>query len=110
MRRTIFWKAARASGEPIRLAPPPDAVLQYGVLFFVEAIGILHTEFPELDFSLAVDCGDRADLAHAALKHGLNYIVFRGDRRVAEKLIDIAQGLSATVETAEDHEGLQKPN
>ncbi|HEY4163790.1 MAG TPA: hypothetical protein VGM59_12060 [Dongiaceae bacterium] len=102
--------AARAAGEPVQLATPPDAVIQYGVLFFVKMVEILRADFPELDPIIAVDCGDRADLAHAALNHGLKYIVFRGDPRLAAKLLDIAQGLGARVEIFAENESDQKPN
>jgi hypothetical protein len=102
--------AARARSEAVQLATPPDAVLQYGVLFFVEVVKILRAEFPELDPAIAVDCGDRADLAHAALNHGMKHIVFRGDPRLAEKLLDIAQGLGARVEVAAADGSVEKPN
>jgi len=82
--------AARVSGEAIALASPPDAAIQYGVLFYVKLSERLAADYPELKPVLAVDCGDRADLAHDAMRFGLKSIVFRGDPRTAEKLADIA--------------------
>jgi hypothetical protein len=77
--------AARATGETagetIGLASPPDAAIQYGVLFYVKLSEQLAAEYPELKPVIAVDCGDRADLAHDAMRFGLKSIVFRGDPR-----------------------------
>jgi hypothetical protein len=56
-------------------------------------------EYPDQKPVVAVDCGDRADLAHDALRLGLKSIVFRGDPRTAEKLADIAASLAATFAT-----------
>ena len=91
--------AARVSGETIALASPPDAAIQYGVLFFVKLSERLAAEYPELKPVIAVDCGDRADLAHDAMRLGLKSIVFRGDPQVAEKLADIAGALGVKFES-----------
>ena len=95
--------AARASndhgGEPIALVSPPDAAIQYGVLYFVKLTETLAAEYPELKPVIAVDCGDRADLAHDAMRFGLKSIVFRGDPRTAEKLADIAGTLAVKFES-----------
>jgi fructose/tagatose bisphosphate aldolase len=91
--------AARAAGEAIHLASPPDAAIQYGVLYFVKLTETLAAEYPELKPVIAVDCGDRADLAHDALRFGLKSIVFRGDPRAAEKLADIAGALAVKFES-----------
>jgi len=86
-------EAARAAGEAISLASPPDAAIQYGVLFYVKLAEALAAEYPDLKPVVAVDCGDRADLAHDAMRLGLKSVVFRGDPRSAEKLADIAASL-----------------
>ena len=99
--------AARAAGEAagetaggtIALATPPDAAIQYGVLFYVKLSEQLAAEYPELRPVIAVDCGDRADLAHDAMRFGLKSIVFRGDPRTAEKLADIAGTLGVKFES-----------
>jgi hypothetical protein len=90
--------AARAAGEVIVLASPPDAVIQYGVLFYVKLSERLAAEYPELKPVIAVDCGDRADLAHDAMRLGLKSIVFRGDPAAAEKLSEIAASLGIRFE------------
>ncbi len=90
--------AARVSGEPVGLASPPDAAIQLGVLFYAQLTEALAAEYPALKPAVALDCGDRADLAHDAMRLGLKSIVFRGDPRSAEKLADIAAGLGVTFE------------
>jgi fructose/tagatose bisphosphate aldolase len=90
--------AARVAGEPVALASPPDAAIQYGVLFYVKLCERLTAEYPELKPVIAVDCGDRPDLAHDAIRFGLKSIVFRGDARSAEKLSDIAASLAIRFE------------
>ena len=91
--------AARASGEGIALASPSDAAIQYGVLFYVKLSEQLAAEYPELKPVIAVDCGDRADLAHDAMRLGLKSIVFRGDPRMAQQLGDIAGTLGVKFES-----------
>ena len=66
---------------------------RYGVLYFVAMTERLAAEYPELRPEIAVDCGDRADLAHAAMRQGLRNILFHGDPRMAEKLAGIAAEL-----------------
>jgi hypothetical protein len=85
--------AARAGKERVRLQSEKDAVPRYGVLYFVRMTELLAAEYPELKPDIAVDCGDRADLAHAAMRAGLRNIVFHGDPRMAEKLAEIAAEL-----------------
>jgi hypothetical protein len=91
--------AARAAGEMPALASPPDAAIQYGVLFYVKLSEALAAEYPDLKPVIAVDCGDRADLAHDAMRLGLKSITFRGDPRSAEKLADIAANLGVSFAT-----------
>jgi hypothetical protein len=91
--------AGRAAGERVRLRSETDAVLRYGVLYFVQMTERLAAEYPELRPDVAVDCGDRADLALAAMRSGLRNIVFHGDPRFAEKLAGIAAELRIRFES-----------
>jgi hypothetical protein len=95
----VALDAARAAGEMPALASPPDAAIQYGVLFYVKLSEALAAEYPDLKPVIAVDCGDRADLAHDAMRLGLKSITFRGDPRSAEKLADIAANLGVSFAT-----------
>jgi hypothetical protein len=85
--------AARVAGERVRLQSDKDAVPRHGVLYFVQMTERLAAEYPELRPDIAIDCGDRADLAHAAMRAGLRNILFDGDPRMAEKLAGIATEL-----------------
>lgn len=91
-------EAARLSGEAVALASPPDAAIQAGVLFYVQLAEALAAEYPRLKPAVALDCGNRADLAHDALRAGLKRIRFRGDPRSARKLAEIAAALGVTFE------------
>jgi hypothetical protein len=64
----------------------------------VKLTSALAAEYPDLKPVIAVDCGDRADLAHDAMRFGLKSIVFRGDPKSAEKLADIAATLAVKFE------------
>ena len=90
--------AARAVGATIALASPEDAAIRYGVLFYVQLSETLAAEYPELTPVIAFECGDRADLAHDAMRLGLKHIAFRGDPLSAEKLADVAANLGITFE------------
>jgi hypothetical protein len=89
--------AARSSGVAAELESPPEAASIYGVLWFAELNRALLAEFPGLSFSLTLDCGNRADLAHAALVEGIKRIRFSGHPEAAKALSDVAEQLGATV-------------
>ena len=90
-------EAAKSSGVAAALESPPDAAGIYGVLWFAELNRALLAEFPGFPFSLTVDCGNRADLAHAALVEGIKRIRFSGHPEAVKALSDIAEQLDATV-------------
>jgi hypothetical protein len=88
-------EAARSSGVAAELESPPDAAGIYGVLWFARLNRALLAEFPGLSYSLTLDCGNRADLAHAALVEGIKRIRFSGHPDAANALRDIARQLDA---------------
>ena len=90
-------EAARSSGVAAELASPPDAASIYGVLWFAELNRALLAEFPGVRFTLTLDCGARADLAHAALVEGIKRIRFSGHPEAAKALGDIADQLGAEI-------------
>jgi hypothetical protein len=79
----------------VELESPPDAASIYGVLWFAELNRALLAEFPGVPFTLTLDCGERADLAHAALVEGIKRIRFSGHPDAAKALKDIASQLGA---------------
>ncbi len=88
-------EAARSSGVAAELESLPDAASIYGVLWFAELNRALLSEFAGLPFTLTLDCGNRADLAHAALVEGIKRIRFGGHPDAAAALRDIARQLDA---------------
>lgn len=82
-----------------RLWSPVDAASIHGVLWFAELQRQVTAAFPDRKALIVLDCGDRADLAHAAICEGLRVICFRGAPAMLEKLRSIAEQLGATVET-----------
>ena len=88
-------EAAKSSGGAAELESPPDAASIYGVLWFAELDRALLTEFAGTSFTLTLDCGSRADLAHAALVEGIRRIRFSGHPEAAKALSDIAQQVGA---------------
>ncbi len=93
--------AARSRGVAAELESPPDAAITYGVLWFAELNRMLAAEFGVDAFTLALDCGTRADFAHAALVEGIKRIRFGGHPAAAAALRDIASQLDAAVLVAE---------
>ena len=91
-------EAARSSGVAAELESPPDAAAIYGVLWFAELNRALLAEFPGVSYTLTLDCGARADLAHAALVEGIKRIRFRGHPNAMRALRDIAEQLGAELE------------
>ena len=89
--------AARSSGVAVELESPPDAAGIYGVLWFAELNRALSAEYPGTPFSLTLDCGVRADLAHAALVEGITRIRFSGHPEAARALRSIAEQVGAQV-------------
>ena len=89
--------AAKTSGVAAELESPPDAASIYGVLWFAELNRALKAEFPDIPFTLTLDCGERADLAHAALVEGIKRIRFSGHPEAVAALRDIAQQVGADV-------------
>ena len=88
-------EAAGSSGVAAELESPPDAASIYGVLWFAELNRALKAEFSDVPFTLTLDCGERADLAHAALVEGIARIRFSGRPDAMRALRDIAAQLGA---------------
>lgn len=93
---------AFATADPatiIRLWSPPSGAGIHGVLWFVALQQLAQVRFPDQPVAIVLDCGDRADFAHAALREGLKAICFRGSPGMLAKLRQIAETTGAIVET-----------
>ena len=77
----LFWTA-------------PNAALTYGVGWFKQ-ITFLAQQQLGYEPDIVLDCGDRPDIAHHALRHGVKQLCFRGPLLMLEKLQQIATQLQA---------------
>ncbi|MDF2763667.1 MAG: hypothetical protein K0S81_661 [Rhodospirillales bacterium] len=83
-------------GAPILILTPEDSAAALGVLWTQELAAHLRREFPGADLILAFDCGDRAALAHEALRAGAEAVCFTGSEAQAHGLVAIAAELGRT--------------
>jgi hypothetical protein len=83
-------EAAAELGVPVTLLSAPGGAASVGAGWFDAVVREARAAFPQVPADAVLDCGDRADLAQAALRHGLKAICFRGSAAVAARLADIA--------------------
>ena len=82
--------AAAELGLPVTLVSAPSGAAAGGAGWFEAVVRRAAAAFPAVEVTAILDCGDRADLAQAALRQGLKDVCFRGPARVADRLADIA--------------------
>ena len=82
--------AAAEASRPAVLASPPDAGIYAGPGWFSEIMRAAREAVPGAQFRPLLDCGDDAGAAMAAIRAGLEAIVFTGHADVAARLADIA--------------------
>jgi hypothetical protein len=56
------------------LCSPPFAACHAGVHYYRAMLDQLHHEFPDVDFTFALCCGDDAAIAHDALRMGFTHV------------------------------------
>ena len=84
-------QAAAEAGRPVLLLSAVDAGLSAGAGWWREAIAAARASVPAARAAALLDCGDDAGAAQAALRAGVEAIVFTGSAEVAERLADIAR-------------------
>jgi acyl-CoA reductase-like NAD-dependent aldehyde dehydrogenase len=82
--------AAAEAGRPVVLSSAPDAGIYAGPGWFREVLRAAQEAVPAAQFSSLLDCGDDAGAAMAAVRAGVEAIVFTGRADVAARLADIA--------------------
>ena len=92
--------AAAEARRPIALASAPDAGVYAGPAWFREIMEAARQAVPEARFTAILDCGDDAGAAMAAIRAGVEAIVFIGRTDVAVRLADIAAQAGARLLTA----------
>ena len=90
--------AARSLGRPVTLISAPGAAAYAGPLWFKALIERARAAAPDLTVSGVLDCDDDAGHALAALRAGIEAIVFTGDDAVADKLSAMAEATGAHVQ------------
>ena len=84
--------AARANGTAPVLLTPEDAASRYGAGYLGALQARARREFPDIAFTLIVDCGDAPGYALACLRAGVTRISMRTWN---EKVANIARQMGA---------------
>jgi hypothetical protein len=83
---------ARAAGRSPTLITPENAAATYGAGYLAALEERGHAEFPDVAFTLIVDCGDTPGYALACLRAGIRRISMREPN---DKIADIARQMGA---------------
>jgi hypothetical protein len=90
-------EAARAVDRPLTLITPRAAAETYGAGYLGALQARADLEFPDVAFTLVVDCGEAAGYAMACLRAGVRRISLQGPSKVVAKVADIARQKGAAV-------------
>jgi hypothetical protein len=82
--------AAAEAGRAVVLASAPDAGIHAGPGWWRELVAAAREAAPAAQFTALLDCGDDPGAAQAAIRAGIEAIVFIGRADVAARLADIA--------------------
>jgi hypothetical protein len=93
-------RAAAAARRRIALISAPEAGGYAGAGWFRAVVEAAREAEPEARFSAFLDCGDAVGAALAALRCGIEGVIFTGRADVALRLADIARQLGARLATA----------
>jgi fructose/tagatose bisphosphate aldolase len=84
-------EAARSDGRAVFLCSPQGASSWLGAGYWAALQQRARAEFPDLDFTLALDCADNAGDVMAAIRAGVALAIFRGDTGTLAKLQEMAR-------------------
>src|SRR5690348_8852170 len=84
-------RAAAEVGVPVLLLSAVGAGLSAGAGWWREVVAAARDSVPAARAGALLDCGDDAGAAQAALREGVEAIVFSGPGEVRERLSDIAR-------------------
>src|SRR5712691_6976217 len=91
--------AAAKAARSITLASAPDAGIYAGPGWFGALIAAAREAVPAAQSTALLDCGDDAGAAQAAIRAGIEAVVFTGRADVAARLADIAEQRGASLVT-----------
>lgn len=83
--------AAAEAGRPVELLSAADAGISGGPGWFAALLAAARDAVPAAQATALLDCGDDAGAAQAALRAGIEGIVFSGPAEVAKRLAGIAR-------------------
>jgi hypothetical protein len=81
------------------IASALDAGIYAGPGWFGAVVRAARAAVPAAEFDVLLDCGDDAGAAMAAIRAGIEAVVFTGRADVAARLADIARQAGATLVT-----------
>ena len=91
--------AAAAAGRPVTLLSAPGVGIYAGPGWWSEVVAAARVAVPAGQATAILDCGDDAGAAQAAIRSGIEAIIFTGRPDVAERLADIAGQRGARLRT-----------
>ena len=91
--------AAAETGRPVVIASAPDAGIYAGPGWWRALIEGAREAVPAAQFTAFLDCGDDAGAAMAAIRAGIEAVVFTGHADVVRRLADIAAQAGASLVT-----------
>lgn len=89
--------AARDLNVPLTLISAPGAAAYAGPIWFLTLVEQARAVSPEIPIGGVLDCAEDPGHAMAALRAGVEAIVFTGDDTLADKLATLAQANGAVV-------------
>lgn len=93
-------RAAARRDRPIVLLSAPEAGVYAGPGWFRALVAAARDAVPQARFSALLDCGAEAGAALAAIRAGVEWVLFTGRSDVAVRLADIADQHGMRLETA----------
>lgn len=90
-------EASRSASRALTLVTPRAAAEIYGAGYLGALQDRIDVEFPDITFTLIVDCGDASGYAMACLRAGVRTISMQGPPEITAKIADIARQKGAAV-------------
>lgn len=88
---TAAVSAAGERGQKILILSAPGAASSMGAAVFKSLTDLLREEFPDENFTAAIDCGADAGHALAAIRQGIRAVVLSDCCPARERVADIAR-------------------
>jgi delta 1-pyrroline-5-carboxylate dehydrogenase len=89
--------AAAEAGRPVTLLSAPDAGISAGPGWFGALVAAAREAAPAARYTALLDCGEDAGAAQAAIRAGIEGVIFTGRADLAERLADIAAQARVTL-------------